>query len=389
MFRFIVAFISIATFLACKNTQRVSSSYVGKEFITESGLKYTIHKAGKGERAESGDIVSVHYAGRLRDSTEFDNSFKRGEPISFQLGKGMVIPGWEEGIQILNEGDSATFEIPAHLAYGSKQQGLIPANSDLIFEVRLISAKDEVKPWPTKGKDTLEVTSGLKLIKITENPKGEVLSAGMSVELHYSGYMKGDKKFESSVDMGKPIRFTLGQGQVIPGWEMGLHELKEGEKAKLIISPELAYGSEGKNQIPPNATLTFDVEVISVTNPVDEWVAGKRDTTKITEGLKIIRFSENPDGVQVENGKKVEVHYSGFLTNGQKFDSSVDRGQPFSFVVGQGRVIKGWDLGIASLKTGEKAKLIISPEMGYGDRETGPIPANSTLIFDVEVLRVY
>ena len=104
-------------------------------------------------------------------------------------------------------------------------------------------------------------------------------------------------------------------------------------------------------------------------------------------GLQIIKLNET-EGVQAEAGKTVDVHYSGFLTDGTMFDSSVERGQPISFPLGTGRVIKGWDEGIALMRVGEKAKLIIPAELGYGSRATGPIPANSTLVFDVELVGV-
>ena len=86
-------------------------------------------------------------------------------------------------------------------------------------------------------------------------------------------------------------------------------------------------------------------------------------------------------------GQQVTVHYSGYLTNGKKFDSSVDRGQPFSFQLGMGRVIKGWDVGVATMSVGEISRLTISPDYGYGQRGAGnDIPPNATLIFDVQLI---
>ena len=87
-------------------------------------------------------------------------------------------------------------------------------------------------------------------------------------------------------------------------------------------------------------------------------------------------------------GRIVRVHYTGRLENGTKFDSSVDRGQPFEFPIGVGAVIKGWDEGVMTMKVGGKRKLIVPPDLGYGADGVGPIPPNSTLIFEVELLGV-
>ena len=105
-------------------------------------------------------------------------------------------------------------------------------------------------------------------------------------------------------------------------------------------------------------------------------------------GLKYIDQEVGTGDVAVA-GKTASVHYTGWLENGKKFDSSVDRGQPFSFPLGAGRVIKGWDEGVQGMKVGGKRKLTIPSDLGYGSRGAGGvIPANATLIFDVELLGV-
>ncbi len=94
-------------------------------------------------------------------------------------------------------------------------------------------------------------------------------------------------------------------------------------------------------------------------------------------------------GASPQNGQTVIVHYTGWLTNGQKFDSSVDRGQPFSFVLGAGQVIKGWDEGVAGMKVGGKRRLVIPPALGYGASGAGGvIPPNAQLIFEVQLLGI-
>lgn len=103
-----------------------------------------------------------------------------------------------------------------------------------------------------------------------------------------------------------------------------------------------------------------------------------------------IEILKEGSGKTAKNNDTVIVHYTGMLENGVKFDSSLDRGEPFSFTLGIGRVIKGWDLGVLGMKIGEKRKLIIPPELGYGKAgiPEGLIPPNATLIFEVELLGV-
>ena len=109
---------------------------------TESGLRYQILQTGSGAKAEKGKMVSVHYKGQLADGTVFDSSYKRNQPIDFNLGVGQVIPGWDEGIQLLKIGDKARFVIPSDLAYGSRGAGgVIPPNATLIFDVELMNVK--------------------------------------------------------------------------------------------------------------------------------------------------------------------------------------------------------------------------------------------------------
>jgi len=120
----------------------------------------------------------------------------------------------------------------------------------------------------------------------------------------------------------------------------------------------------------------------------DELAAKKNLAKKDNSGLQTLVEKEG-NGRNPKAGEWVQVHYTGYLPDGTKFDSSVDRGQPFKFQVGKGRVIAGWDKGIMQLKEGSKAILFIPPYLGYGERGAGGvIPPNSDLIFEVELLKI-
>ena len=117
-------------------------------------------------------------------------------------------------------------------------------------------------------------------------------------------------------------------------------------------------------------------------------IADEPKETTTASGLKYIDAVVGT-GVSPKAGQSVKVHYTGWLENGKKFDSSVDRDQPFDFIIGTGQVIKGWDEGVSTMKVSGKRKLTIPSELGYGSRGAGSdIPPNATLIFDVELLGV-
>jgi peptidylprolyl isomerase len=361
------------------------------EITTSSGLKVKIVHKGTGNRPQIGDKVTVHYTGTLTDNTKFDSSRDRDQPFSFKLGMGQVIKGWDEGIAMLNVGDKAILTIPADLGYGDRNMGNIPPNSVLVFDVELLSVQEGVRPYNTEGKDTITTASGLQYILVEKVAESQKAEEGSSVTVHYTGYLLDGKIFDSSVERDQPAKFTIGGGRLIKGWEEGVSYMRVGEKARLIIPPHLAYGEQGAGGvIPPNATLIFDIELVSVKEGAKPFDVSGKDTLKTSSGLKYIVVSRAPnDAKQAQPGKTVKVHYTGYLTTGKMFDSSLDRGQPIDFMLGTGRVIKGWEEGVALMKQGDKMRLIIPSELGYGDQGVGGvIPPNATLIFDVELVEV-
>ncbi len=256
---------------------------------------------------------------------------------------------------------------------------------------------------------------------ITSQGNGDQAKAGDYVQVHYTGTFLDGKVFDSSVERGMPIVFQLGQGQVIPGWDEGISLFKEGGKGLLYVPPQLAYGEQGaQDVIPPNSSLKFDIELVSIMDEdaYKKWEAEENERrqkqiqayveNQMRKELQVIAayakdqgmpfqmadsglfylIEQAGEGEKAEPGKEVSVHYTGRLLNGKVFDSSHQRNQPITFTLGQGKVIQGWEEGLALFRVGGKGRLIIPSLLGYGPRQMGSIPAESILLFDIELVGV-
>lgn len=241
---------------------------------------------------------------------------------------------------------------------------------------------------PLKVGKEYRTKSGIRYT-VTEKGKGEKPHKGQKIKLHYIGKLSTGKEFDNSYKRQVPLVFILGAGQVLEGIDQVLLKFPAGSKGTFFLPSKLGYGDKNFKQIPPNSDLTFEFDFIEIIQPPVPFNTIGKDTIALENGLKYIMVKSEQTGIKAETYKNITVHYTGYLENGNIFDSSVERGFPFQFQLGLGQVIRGWDIGISKLKKGEKARFIIPPHLAYGEKGFPPtIPPNTSLIFDIEVLGV-
>lgn len=210
------------------------------------------------------------------------------------------------------------------------------------------------------------------------------------VKVHYTGWTKDGKMFDSSIARKEPI--TFGLNQVIKGWTEGVQLMTVGEKRRFWIPAALAYGDKPARRGAPSGDLTFDVELLDIIEapkppPVPEDVKAAPATAKKTaSGLRYRVLQPSTSKEHPKATDTVTVHYSGWTTDGKMFDSSVMRGDPATFNLG--RVIKGWTEGVQLMTVGEKMRFWIPGDLAYGDKPTRPGAPSGMLVFDIELIAI-
>jgi peptidylprolyl isomerase len=245
----------------------------------------------------------------------------------------------------------------------ASQKELAKAAPPVVSTVPKFTALDRDK--------TRTTSSGLRFEELAEGT-GAAARVGDLVDIRYTGWLADGKLFETNQDAGLPLRLALGTGQVIPAMDDGLAGMREGGRRKLEVPPERGYGKTGRPlNVPANATLIVQVEV-----------------ERIVPGVTIEDLKPG-NGPMAKTGDFVTVDYTGRLTDGKLFDSTVGK-TPFTFQIGEGKVIRGWDIGVAGMKAGGKRKLTVPSNLAYGENGQGDlIPPNATLVFEIEMLKVH
>lgn len=220
---------------------------------TESGMTYEIVTQGDGPVAKRGDAVSFQYTKMLLDGTKVDSSYDLGVPMNVMAGVKGMIKGLDEIIMMMPEGSHWIVTIPPELAYRDREMENIPPNSTLKFDIELTEVLDTVH----------QTDSGLKYTVIREGT-GAAPKLGDTCNVHYNVWLPGWDKLDSSFYNGKPFKVIIGKTGVIAGWMEALAIMREGAHWKVTIPWQLAYGENGRGEIPPKTDLVFEMMLTGI-----------------------------------------------------------------------------------------------------------------------------
>ncbi|RLD38141.1 MAG: hypothetical protein DRI74_04740 [Bacteroidetes bacterium] len=414
---------------------------------TDSGIYYKIISrvdSLKDIKADSGKfyIMDMNYG--TADSVIFKSVQSREKIVKMPFREKVFDGDVWEALSLLSKGDSAQFIIRADSFFLKTTRApqvpeIFKEKNEVYFFINLkdIKTKEEMEAEQAAYANARRIAEQIEVSKFKADQKwtGKALESGLEIKKIKKGKGRRVKEGEfitfdfeirfldgklaySSIESNRPASYEYGKRFDTKGLMEALGTMRQGDEVELLIPSSLALGEKGRpGMVEPYTALHYFVRLTDVKTKAEHEAeleakrkneAAKLEAARLQEasvlakyiadneitveptasGLYFISTLEG-DGEQAVAGDKVKVHYTGTLLDGTKFDSSVDRGQAFEFVLGQGKVIKGWDEGIAMMKVGGKATLILPSSIAYGERQAGAlIKPYSPLKFDVELLDI-
>ena len=264
------------------------ADYIEREGITatptSSGVYIIPVETGKGRCPVTGDKVELDFEAFLLDGTSVGSTYGQDEKLSFVLGEGNTLPGWEEVVPLMHLGERVRAIMPFEMAYGEHQVGDIPAYSNLVYDIKLlkITSKEELDKQAAAEKEALKTQSEqafwdyLKANDITEytvnglffkkltTTEGAKPEEGQTVRIKYVAKYLDGTELGSSDQLGEFYEMEYGKGAVLKGLEEGVGLMRVGEKARFVLPYTLAYGDNPYNNIPAYSNLVFDVELLEI-----------------------------------------------------------------------------------------------------------------------------
>jgi FKBP-type peptidyl-prolyl cis-trans isomerase FkpA len=399
---------------------------------------------------DSGMFWSVYMSYGTPDSLLFDGS-KSQKPFEIPYAKPEYEGDINEALSLFKKGDSAVFIVRADsfflkTANYPEVPELFKESNDLYFWIKMddiltleqLEAKNLARLEEMKSKELADLNvflsrnypdlqpteSGIYIIT-EKSGKGILPKTGDMLNLDFEVSTLDGPLLYNSVEAGRPVEAEKGKPFETEGFTEALNSMRVGDEIKVIVPSKMAFKEHGRRgMIDPYTTMSYwirlnsfktkeifekeqaaqrakqeaqkakdkaekDVYMNNEATTIANYISSNNITVSPTNsGLYYIETAEG-EGQQAKAGDKVKVHYAGTLLDGTKFDSSYDRGTPFEFTLGQGSVIKGWDEGIAMMKVGGKATLIVPSNIAYGgSRRSDVIHPYAPLKFDVELVEI-
>ncbi|XP_030631282.1 peptidyl-prolyl cis-trans isomerase FKBP9 [Chanos chanos] len=351
--RFIVTiFIAISSYVDC-NPGPIDDVVVER---------YSVPKICARE-VKNGDFVRYHYNGTFTNGTQFDSSYERGTAFSGPVGQGRQIAGVDKGIVGTCINEHRRLTVPPHLAYGSQGAGeTIPPDTTLVFDLVLLDIWNMADRVQTR---TLNRPQDCK----------RAVKRSDFVRYHFNGTLLDGTIFDSSYERSQTQDSLVGEGWLVKGLDEGLLGMCVGEQRNIVIPPFLAYGEKGfGSEIPPHATLVYDILLEDLHNPKDDITVELQDVPE-------------PCARKSVPGDFIRYHYNGTFLNGVTFDTSYQRNHTYNTYIGLGYVIPGMDKALQGVCVGERRRVIVPPHLAYGQQGVGKdIPGSAVLVFDIHVI---
>ena len=371
----------------------------------ESGLATKVLKAGEGEATPAADdVITFQFSGWKADGEFLASSEGQPNPPQDQLSN-IQIKGWLETLKLMKKGEKRRAWIPAALAFGEEPPPGAP-EGDLIFDFELIdfmpAPKAPEPPKPPKDPnapedvaaapaDAKKTESGIAYTVLKAAEAGESPKPGDMVKVQFSGWDSTGVSIGSSKGQPKPFAFPLEEAPIL-GWVEVIKQMKAGESRRLWIPENLTFEG-GPRPGAPEGALTFDIELVSFNTPPaapeapEDVAAAPADAKKTESGLAYKVLKKGTGTKAITEADTAMVHYTGWTTDGERFDSSIPRDELFPVSL-RGGVIQGWLEGVKLMVEGEKTRFWIPAELAYGETPSRPGAPSGMLVFDIEVFEV-
>uniref|UniRef100_A0A6A7G209 peptidylprolyl isomerase n=2 Tax=Hirondellea gigas TaxID=1518452 RepID=A0A6A7G209_9CRUS len=347
--------------------------------------------------SSTGDTLSVHYTGSLTNGTIFDSSLPRGQTFKFRLGVGEVIPGWDQGLLGMCGGERRRLVVPPGLAYGDQGAGgVIPPGATLVFDVELVeipSANQQRAPQQLPLQQIETQQSQPQQLQQLFQPQSQQIQQQQPQQQFQRQPQQQFQQLQLHPQQQQPQQqFQPQQLQQQPFQQQQLQPQQP--QQQLFQHQQLIQQQQTLQPIQQLQQQQRQVTILPPTLLTSE--ATRRPSTTVAAPLHVAEELQTQTLVRpqfcspkAKAGDSLTVHYAGYFTDTVKFDSSLDRDEAFTFRLGSGEVIPGWENGVKGMCVGERRRMVIPSHLAYGKKGAGGvIPPDATLIFDVQLLQI-